>query len=56
MMADPPNLVRNHDVLLDGKRFVDTINANQAGALSTTSQVEVILNWAEELKTRVPIH
>ena len=46
---------RNHDVAPDG-RFLGVIGAGQ-GATNTVSaqQVEVVLNWFDELKQRVPV-
>ena len=47
---------RNNDITPDGKRFLGVVTAGQ----STTSgapaapQIQVVLNWFEELKARVP--
>jgi hypothetical protein len=52
-----PGFERNNDVTLDGKRFVSVV----AGGQSSTSgapaapQIQVVLNWTEELKARVPV-
>jgi serine/threonine-protein kinase len=43
---------RNFDVTPDGKRFIGIVPAGQT--LSTAPQIEVVLNWMEELKTRLP--
>jgi len=51
-----PELERNNDITLDGKRFVGVVPAGQnaaAGAFATP-QIQVVLNWFEELKARVP--
>jgi serine/threonine-protein kinase len=47
---------RNNDVTLDGKRFLGVVAAGQttASGASAVSQIQVVLNWFEELKTRVP--
>jgi len=49
---------RQYDVAVDGQRFVGIIlagsaNANDAGA-ATNPEIQVVLNWFEELKARVP--
>ena len=46
---------RNNDITLDGKRFIGVVPAGQnAAAAPTTPQIQVVLNWFEELKARVP--
>jgi eukaryotic-like serine/threonine-protein kinase len=47
---------RTHDILPDGKGFIGLIVAdiNQPGS-SNAPQIEVVLNWLEELKARVPV-
>jgi serine/threonine-protein kinase len=45
---------RNHDVAPDG-RFLGVVPAGQQAQVSLTSQLEVVLNWFEELKQRVPV-
>jgi hypothetical protein len=47
---------RNNDVTLDGKRFLGVVAAGQttASGAPAVSQIQVVLNWFEELKTRVP--
>jgi hypothetical protein len=49
---------RQYDVAVDGQRFIGIIlagsaNANDAGA-ATNPEIQVVLNWFEELKARVP--
>jgi len=46
---------RNNDITLDGKRFLGVVPAGQtaSGALAAP-QIQVVLNWQEELKQRVP--
>ena len=48
---------RQYDVTPDGKAFVLVIDASASGGGTTrrpTSQINVVLNWLEELKQRVP--
>jgi serine/threonine-protein kinase len=49
---------RRYDVTADGQKFVAIITAGSAGSTvagaPTTSQIQVVLNWFEELKARVP--
>ena len=49
--------VRSHDISADGKRFIGLVNASAAGPAGTTStpQLQVVLNWFEDLKQRVPL-
>jgi hypothetical protein len=42
----------NYDVSADGQRFLMLKPAEQAQASPT--QINVVLNWTEELKQRVP--
>jgi Tol biopolymer transport system component len=51
-----PAFERNNDITLDGKRFLGVVAAGQdaaSGALAAP-QIQVVLNWQEELKQRVP--
>jgi serine/threonine protein kinase len=46
---------RNYDITPDGKRFVIVAQAEQLpSGTPTTTQIQVVLNWMEELKQRVP--
>jgi eukaryotic-like serine/threonine-protein kinase len=53
-----PAVVRSYDILPNGKQFVGIIAAARAqsadGALAG-QQIQVVLNWFEELKQRVPV-
>ena len=51
-----PAFERNNDITLDGKRFLAVVAAGQnaAAGASATPQIQVVLNWFEELKARVP--
>ena len=44
---------RNYDLLPDGRRF---LGVNPVGNGPQGTQIEVVLNWQEELKQRVPSH
>jgi Tol biopolymer transport system component len=44
--------VRGWDVSRDGQRFV--IAGNEESQMNSVGKIEVVLNWAEELKRRVP--
>jgi eukaryotic-like serine/threonine-protein kinase len=48
----PPFPITNYDVSLDGQRFLMLKPAEQEQAAPT--QINVVLNWFEELKRRVP--
>ena len=49
-----PALQRNYDVMPDG-RILGVIPSGQTQAAGpTTQQIQVVLNWFEELKARVP--
>jgi hypothetical protein len=43
--------LRNFDVSLDGQRFLMVKAAEQ---VTSAAQINVVLNWSEELKRRVP--
>jgi hypothetical protein len=51
-----PGLERNNDITLDGKRFLGVVAAGQntASGAAAAPQIQVVLNWFEELKARVP--
>jgi hypothetical protein len=47
---------RNNDITLDGKQFLGVVPAGQntaSGSLAAPP-IQVVLNWFEELKARVP--
>jgi hypothetical protein len=46
-----PASVPNYDVSSDGQRFLMVKRNDQA---QTITQINVVTNWAEELKRRVP--
>ena len=46
---------RNNDITPDGKRFLGVVAAGQtASGAAAAPQIQVVLNWTEELKQRVP--
>ena len=47
---------RNTDIMLDGKRFLGVVAAGQGSTSGAPAapQIQVVLNWFEELKARVP--
>jgi len=51
-----PEFERNNDITLDGKRFLGVVGAGQnaADGAPAAPQIQVVLNWFEELKARVP--
>ena len=50
-----PGFERNNDITRDGKRFLGVVAAGQtASGAPTAPQIQVVLNWFEELKARVP--
>jgi hypothetical protein len=48
-----PSGQRNHDVLPDG-RMLAVVPAQTQSSESWTRQIQVVLNWFEELRARVP--
>ena len=50
------NAERNYDITLDGKRFLGVVAAGQntASGAPEAPQIQVVLNWFEELKALVP--
>jgi len=51
-----PQVERENDITHDGKQFVAVIagGTTQSARVASESQIEVVLNWFEELKQRVP--
>jgi Tol biopolymer transport system component len=50
---DSPNVERSFDITPDGKRFVGLIDATLSGA-STEPPIQVVVNWFDELRAKVP--
>jgi hypothetical protein len=53
-LQGPPMLPRNYDMTRDGRRFLGVLVSGTPQAESSNSQIEVVLNWTEELKRLVP--
>jgi hypothetical protein len=53
-MIGTPGGPRDYDILPDG-RFLGIIAAGQAQSGGSAPQIEVVLNWFEDLKQRVPV-
>ena len=46
---------RSYDIMPDGKRFIGVVEIGPSGSgASAAPQIQVVLNWQEELKQRVP--
>jgi hypothetical protein len=52
-IGNAPTSPRNHDIAPDG-RFLGVVTAGQGERAPTAPQIEIVLNWFEELKQRVP--
>ena len=50
----PSTAPRNYDITHDGKRFIGVLAAGATQGGTSTPQIQVVLNWFEELKARVP--
>jgi serine/threonine protein kinase/Tol biopolymer transport system component len=51
-----PSLVRTYDVVPEANRFIGVVSeAGQKGDGPATSEIQIVLNWFEELKQRVPV-
>ena len=48
-------LTRNYDVSVDGQRFLVVSSFSEADADYGAIQINVVLNWFEELKERVTV-
>jgi eukaryotic-like serine/threonine-protein kinase len=48
----PPSIVRNHDIMPDGTRFLGLVGADDSQSQSTRRHLHVVLNWFEELKAK----
>ncbi len=53
----PSGGIASYDITLDGQRFLMVFPADQAGSVAETAdeQINIVLNWFEELKERVPV-
>ena len=51
-----PTSVRTYDILPDGKHFIGVVPAGQArSGPASAPQIQVVLNWFEDVKQRVPV-
>jgi hypothetical protein len=50
-----PAETRNFDISPDGRTFIAVVPTTTDTA-STPSQIQVVLNWFEDLKRRVPVN
>jgi Tol biopolymer transport system component len=51
-----PTFVRSYDITLDGKRVIGVVSGTTSpGSNPRQANIEVVLNWFEELKARVPV-
>jgi serine/threonine-protein kinase len=46
---------RQYDITPDGKRFIGVVDAQNKASAPVAPQIQVVLNWLEELKQRVPV-
>jgi hypothetical protein len=48
---------REYDITPDGKRFIGISSSSASGAAATSipNQINIVTNWFEELKARVPV-
>lgn len=53
----PSANARTYDISRDGQRFLGLIDATQAtpSGAAEGPQIQVVLNWFDELKRRVPV-
>jgi Tol biopolymer transport system component len=54
VVGTTPGLPRNYDIAPDGKHFVVVVDSKAASPGTQTAQIEVVLNWLEELRRLVP--
>ena len=47
-------LPRNYDIARDGSRFIIVVAADDAVTGTNAERMQVVLNWFEEIKQRVP--
>jgi hypothetical protein len=49
-----PASIRTYDALPDGQHFIGVVPAGQAQSGSGVPQIQVVLNWFEDVKQRAP--
>ncbi len=47
--------LRNYDITHDGKHFLVVLPAQNDAGKVATAQINVVVNWFEELKQRAPV-
>jgi hypothetical protein len=45
--------IERYDIIPDGKQFAMVMPTSQTGTNQPSTQINVVLNWFEELKPRV---
>jgi serine/threonine protein kinase len=50
-----PGAVRPYDILPDGKHFIGVVNAGQTQTGGGPPQIQVVLNWFEDVKQRASV-
>jgi len=50
----PPGSVRTFDVLPDGQHLIGVVPARSLEESPKAAQVQVVLNWFEDVKQRMP--
>ena len=50
-----PTLQRPYDTARDGKRFLGLTSTDQANPAANSNQIQVVLNWFDELRARAPV-
>ena len=46
---------RDYDITPDGERLLMVFPADQTEAATTSTQINIVLNWFQELTERVPL-
>jgi hypothetical protein len=50
-----PSVARTYDISPDGSRFLGVTSPQQAAPGGDAAEINVVLNWFEELRQRVPV-
>jgi len=54
LSGNAPVLPRNYDITSDGKRIIVVRTPSAREAVEASTSINIVLNWQEELKQRVP--
>ncbi len=56
-IPNPGGGITPYDITADGKRFLMVFPADQADSVTETAaeRINIVLNWFEDLKERVPV-